>query len=233
MLPICRSLLSSPRLLFPRERISFDLSLYLVANRPSFRDERVFFSKILAGVKGGISCVQLRDHESDFNTAVTTALRLKQLLKGVPLFVNTRQCCAVALESGADGVFLEDGSCYKEARTILGQRAIIGTSIKTLTAALAIKNDPDIDYLSFKIDRSKSTCPRNDEIWDLEEFEKTRPLLPHRIVAIGGITLSNAASIYQRLQKGDGLAMAGGLMNSEDPRQTAQSIHEIYQQLRK
>ena len=62
MVPICRSMSSWSRLPIPRGGIPFDLSLYLVANRPSFQDESLFFSKIMSAVKGGVSCVQFRDH---------------------------------------------------------------------------------------------------------------------------------------------------------------------------
>jgi|GEM_PF-5674166 len=62
------------RLCFPRERLFYNLSLYLVANRPSFQDESLFFLKIQEAVRGGVSCVQLRDHKSDYPTCLTRIL---------------------------------------------------------------------------------------------------------------------------------------------------------------
>src|SRR6267154_2384378 len=81
-----------------KERLPFDLSLYLVANRPSFQDESQFFSKIMKSVKGGVSCVQLRDHKNDFATTLKTAARLKKMLQyeGIPLFINTLKLIEVA-----------------------------------------------------------------------------------------------------------------------------------------
>jgi hypothetical protein len=80
---------STSRLHFPTERLHCDLSLYLVANQPSFSDKHVFFSKIQDAVRGGLSCVQLRDHQSDYPASLKIASRLKELLKEVPLFINT------------------------------------------------------------------------------------------------------------------------------------------------
>ena len=100
MSPIRRSFLPS--------RLPFGLSLYLVANRPSFPDEKLFFSKIMESVKGGVSCVQLRDHQSDFASALKTAARLRDMLKGIPFFINTLKPFEVARAVHADGVYLEE-----------------------------------------------------------------------------------------------------------------------------
>ena len=126
MSPICRSVYSSCRfglqLIAKRfyskdcisnlvkKRLPFDLSLYLVANRPSFQDESLFFSKIMKSVEGGVSCVQLRDRR-DLTSTLKTATHLKTMLqdKGVPLFINTSHLFEVAQAVSADGVYLEEG----------------------------------------------------------------------------------------------------------------------------
>lgn len=51
-------------------RTHCNLSLYLVANKPSFPDERLLFLKIQEAVRGGVTCVQLWDHKSDFSTSL-------------------------------------------------------------------------------------------------------------------------------------------------------------------
>lgn len=107
------------RLHFPRKRLSCNLSLYLVANRPSFQDEHLFFSKIQEAVKGGVSCVQLRDHRSDYPTSLKIASRLKKILNKVPLFINTLESIKLAQMIDAEGVYLEEGISYSEARRIL------------------------------------------------------------------------------------------------------------------
>jgi thiamine-phosphate diphosphorylase len=168
MLPIYRSISFCNRLHVPKERLHFDLSLYLVANRPSFQDENLFFSKIMESVKGGVSCVQLRDHKSDFSSIVRTATHLKQMLKGTPLFINTLRSFEVVLAVDADGIFLEEKFSHSEARKLLGRKIVIGIPVKTMTEVAAAAQNNEIDYLSVKVSPSKRTCPRNDALWGME-----------------------------------------------------------------
>lgn len=213
-------------------RIALDLSLYLVANRPSFQNERLFFSKIRRAVRGGVSCVQLRDHTSDFKTALKTAKALKAVLGRTPLFINTRHSFEIAQAVHADGVYLEESIPYSEARKYLGAKAIIGVPVKTLEDVHAVKLNPDIDYLSVKIAPSKRTCPRNNAIWGLDGLRTIRASLPHRIVVIGGLNLECAESAYREIRPDDGIAMAGGIMAEDDPYQTAKKIQAICRRIR-
>ena len=215
------------RLHFPKERLCCNLSLYLVANLPSFQDEHLFFSKIQEAVRGGVSCVQLRDHRSDYPTSLKIASRLKEMLSKVPLFINTIESIKVAQSIGAEGVYLEEGISHYEARSILGEKAIIGVPIKTMNDVLTVGQTNAIDYLSVKVSPSKRTCPKNDVLWGLEGLRKIRLLSPQRIVAIGGLNLDCVESIYRNLRSDDGVAMAGGLMAEDDPYLTAQKIQAI------
>ncbi len=223
---------ASNGLAHPKLRLPFNLSLYLVANQPSYPDEQLFLLKIKESVKGGVSCVQFRNHKSDFSTVVTTAARLKQLLKGVPLFINTLDSIKVAQSVGAEGVYLEDNSAYSEARLLLGEEAIIGISVKTREDVQALEQTDAVDYLSVKVSASKRTCPRNDALWGLEGLREVRSLSSHRIVAIGGINGESAKSVYKELHSTDGIAMAGGLMEENDPSLTAERIRAILQEVR-
>lgn len=207
----------------------FDLTLYLVANRPSFEDENLFFSKISDAVQGGVTCVQLRDHQSDPYTILKTATHLRNILKGTPLFINTLEPFQITQAVNADGVYLEEPFSYSKARSLLGPRAIIGVPVKTMEEVAAVAECREIDYLSVKIAPSKWTCPVNHQIWGLEGLQEVCAITPHRIVAIGGINLAWVESVYRELRFGDGIAMAGGLMCERDPYNTAAKIQAIRQ----
>ena len=219
------------RSMLPGGRSAFDLSLYLVANRPSFQDENLFFSKIKSAVKGGVSCVQLRDHKNDFSETIRIALRLKHMLKGVPLFINTLQSFDLFHAVNADGIYLEDRFPYSEARKLLGKKAILGTSVKTMEDITALGQTEEIDYISVKVSASKKTCPRNDQLWGMEGLCNVRAMTSYRIVAIGGLDLSCVAPVYRKLRSDDGIAMAGGLMEEKNPDLTAQKIQSIRQKI--
>lgn len=229
MSAICRQVALLSRLHFPKERLSCNLSLYLVANRPSFQDECLFFSKIQEAVRGGVSCVQLRDHRSDFSTSLKIAIRLKEMLGSTPLFINTLEPVKTASAVGAEGIYLEEGGSPAEARRILGEKAMIGVPVKTLDEVNAAGQTNVIDYLSVKLFPSKRTCAKNDALWGIEGLEEVRRLSSHRIVAIGGLDWKWAATVYRLLRSDDGIAMAGGLMGEDDPCLTAQRIQAMRQ----
>ncbi len=228
MSAICRSAL------FPIRTRTFDLSLYLVANRPSFQDEGLFVAKIMEAVKGGVSCVQFRDHSNNFATTLKTARVLKKMLQdlGVPFIVNTLESIELALAIQADGVYLEETFPYPKARILLGNKAIIGMPVKTKEEVMAAIQISEIDYLSVKIFPSKRTCPKNDALWGMDGLQDILKISPHPIVAIGGINLESAESVYKQLRINDGIAMAGGIMGEEDPCATAQKIQAMRQKIR-
>lgn len=209
-------------------------TLYLVADKPSFPNLRLYLTKIQEAVNGGVTCVQLRDYKSDFPTVLKTARPLKEMLKGkkVPLIINTLETIKVAQAIQADGVFLEEAHCFHEARRLLGNKSIIGVSVKTMDDLLMVRETNQIDYLSFKIAPSKLTCKRNDLIWDIEEVRKILVSCLHQVVLIGGLNKKLAKAIYRLLRPGyDGLAMAGGVMREEDTYQAAHEIQAIWKEV--
>lgn len=217
------------RIPFPKERLFCDLSRYLIANRPSFSEEH-FFSKVQDAVRGGVSCVQLRDHTNDVLTILRTAERLKEICKSIPLFINTLEAIKVAKMTKAQGIYLEKGPFF-EARKILGEKAVIGIPIKTLEEVRAVGQINAIDYLSVKVFASKKTCLKNDQLWGMEGLRKVRTSSPHRLVAVGGINLESIEMIYKELDFDDGIAMASGLM--DDPCFSVQKMVDVQKKVRK
>lgn len=232
MLSISRSIFSYNFSSVSKVRHSVDLSLYLVANRPSYPDETLFLSKIKESVQGGVSCVQLRDHQNSYAAILRVAKHLKQILKGTPLFINTLHSLQVAQAIEAEGIYLEEKIPYSEVRKVLGQKIIIGIPVKTMNEVLVAQENKNIDYLSVKVFSSKKTCAKNDLLWGIEGLRNIRQLSTHRLVAIGGLQLEYAESIYRELHFNDGIAMASGLMEEENPYATAQKICTIGQRIR-
>jgi thiamine-phosphate pyrophosphorylase len=154
------------------------------------------------------------------------------MLKGVPFFINTLRPVEVAKAVGADGVNLEEKFSYSEARKILGSNAIIDIPVKTMDEVVAAGQMSEIDYLSVKVLPSKRTCPKNDAIWGLEGLQRVRDFSRHRVVAIGGLNLEGVAPVYEILHFDDGIALAGGLMEEDDPFATTQKIQAVRQKVR-
>src|SRR5882762_4881813 len=98
-------------------------------------------------VAGGATLIQLRDKKGDTRQMIDRARAVKSALAGtgVPLVINDR--ADVALIAEADGVHVgQDDMRAEDARRLLGPKAIIGLSIKTVALANAAPLDV-LDYV--------------------------------------------------------------------------------------
>ena len=89
-------------------------------------------------VAGGATLIQLRDKYGSTRRMIEEARSIKAVLAGtgVPLVINDR--VDVALAAGADGVHVgQDDMPAEEARRLLGPKAIIGLSVKSVALANA------------------------------------------------------------------------------------------------
>ena len=199
---------------------SFDLSLYLVTERTCVKNENDFLYKAERAIKGGVTCLQLRDRNENLQASIQTAHRLKKLMEnsGVPLLINNR--VDVALAVNADGVHLgQKDFPYHEARRLLGEKSIIGITVETLDDVRAAE-DLDIDYLGVQLFPSINTKPNSPSWWGIDGIRKIKEISRHRLVAIGGVTLDNLESIntvLDLMKEKDGVAMVGQLWRSDDP----------------
>src|SRR5205823_12978010 len=97
-------------------------------------------------VAGGATLIQLRDKYGSTRRMIEEARSIKAVLAGtgVPLVINDR--VDVALAAGADGVHVgQDDMPAEAARRLLGRKAIIGLSVKSVALANAAPLDV-IDY---------------------------------------------------------------------------------------
>src|SRR5262249_11966398 len=105
-------------------------------------------AELAASIADSATLVQLRDKQGSTRTMVEKARALRAVLepKDIPLLVNDRVDVALAAE--ADGVHIgQDDIAPVDARLLLGRRAIIGLSVKTLEQARSAPLDL-LDYVA-------------------------------------------------------------------------------------
>lgn len=183
-----------------------------------------------AVVGGGATLVQLRDKLSDTRRLVEEARAIKAALEptGVPLLINDR--VDVALAAGADGVHVgADDMAVKDARRLLGSKAVIGLSIKTIAQAEAAPVDL-VDYVGIGgvfATSSKDNPNPPIGIYGLARiagvFRQRAPKLP--LVAIAGINASNAKDVIDA--GADGIAVISALSLETDPAAAARKLRSI------
>jgi thiamine-phosphate pyrophosphorylase len=161
---------------------------------------------------GGARLIQLRDKQLPAYEFCEQARQSRTIARRyqAKLIINDRIDVALAIES--DGVHLgQDDLPVGAARHLLPQTAIIGFSTHNLIQAEAASKLP-IDYLAVGPIFSTQTKTDPDPVLGLEALAQIR----HRIgrlplVAIGGITLENAAGVLEA--GADSVAMVSALVS--------------------
>lgn len=208
-------------------RRSFNPSLLLIANKPSFPgSEKLFFSRIQAAVKGGVTCVQLKDHINDLATTIETAHRLKTMLNGVPLLINTLHPLEVIQAVGAEGIFLENDFPYAEARNFIGKAGIIGAFAKKIEDIDPLERTGKLDFISMQV----FPCIGSDSPLGMEGLNYLLANTPLTTIAVGGLNPSNVEPVYRLLRNRGGVAV-GSLITQEDITKVAQKIKAIHQKV--
>jgi thiamine-phosphate pyrophosphorylase len=171
-----------------------------------------------AAVRGGVTCVQLREKSLDTRAFVERARALKALLQGtgVPLLINDR--LDVALACGADGVHVgQSDMCPADVRRWMPQ-ALLGLSIESPDQLAAAEHEP-VDYYGVSPVFATATKPDAAPALGLDGLRALRARTHRPLVAIGGIQLSNAAEVVAA--GADGLAVVSALCAAADPADVA------------
>jgi thiamine-phosphate pyrophosphorylase len=186
-------------------------------------------------VAGGATLIQLRDKHGTTRRMIEQARAIKAALagSGVPLVVNDR--VDVALVAEADGVHVgQDDMRVEDARRLLGPRAIIGLSIKSVALANAAPID-QLDYVGVGgvyATTSKDNPDPPIGVAGLRDivaaFRKRRRDLP--ICAIAGIDAGNAAPVIAA--GADGVAVISALSMQADPEAAARELRRVVDRAR-
>ena len=203
-----------------------DYSLYLVTDR-ALSLGRSTVEVVRAAIRGGVSCVQLREKGCSTREFMDEARLLKALLAGtgVPLFINDR--LDVALAAGADGVHLgQNDLAIADARRLVGNRMIIGISAESVADAVRAEAE-GADYIGaspvFTTPTKTDTAPP----LGLDGLRAIRRAVQLPLVAIGGINADNAAQVLRA--GADGLAVVSAIVSAPCPRTAAAGLRQRIQ----
>ncbi len=188
--------------------------LYLVTDR-DLCGGRPLEKVVLASVRGGAACVQIREKTLSTRAFIEEALRIRDILAPfrVPLVINDRVDVALAVK--ADGVHVgQDDMPYETARSLLGPAALIGLSVETwedVERAQAL----DVNYLGVSPVFETPTKTDTRGSWGLEGLAKIRAFSRHPLVAIGGLNLYNAEAVVRA--GADAVAVVSAVCAAPDP----------------
>ena len=188
------------------------LRLYAVTDR-SWTGRQTLTQQVEAALRGGATCVQLREKEMERDALVALARELKALCAryGVPLLINDD--AALALEVDADGVHVgQEDMAAQEARRLIGPDRILGVTAKTVEQALAAQA-AGADYLGSGAIFGSAT-KRNARPMTRELLQSICKSVSIPVVAIGGISRENIASLADTGIRG--AAIVSGIFAAPD-----------------
>jgi thiamine-phosphate pyrophosphorylase len=173
-----------------------------------------------AAIRGGAGMVQYRVKRALEPIREVTGLLELCRRAGVPLIVNDDVELAAAV--GADGVHLgRDDVSLRQARQRLGTKAIIGVSCYNDVQRAALAVAESADYVAFGRFFPSRTKP-NAPCADPATLTAAKATLAVPIVAIGGITVDNAAPLLKA--GADWLAVIEGVFGGGDPERAARAF---------
>ena len=169
-------------------------------------------------LEGGAGILQIR-HKAHWTRGFFDAANVVARLcreGGADLVVNDRADFAMLLDAGLH--LGQDDLTPRDARRIAGFERIIGYSSHN-PAQLAAAGGEPVDYVALGPIFATGTKRNPDPVVGVDELRRLRPLTEKPLVAIGGITLENAAEVLRA--GADSVAVIAGLFPENA---TAQSL---------
>ncbi len=201
--------------------------LYAITDR-SWLGDKTLTMQVEEALKGGSTCIQLREKELDEETFLKEAFEIKELcLKyKVPFMINDN--VQLAIKCGADGIHV--GQSDMEAanvRGLIGEDMILGVSAQTVEQAVdAEKNGAD--YLGVGAVFTTSTKLDADFV-SHEALKAICEAVSIPVVAIGGITKENLLDL-----KGtgiDGVSLISAIFASDNIEMQTKELLKLSKQV--
>lgn len=199
------------------------LLLYAVTDR-RWTGKKSLYEQVEDALRGGVTCVQLREKELDDAAFLKEAVEIKALCQryDVPLIINDN--VDVALACGADGVHLgQNDLAASDVRRRVGKNFIIGVTARTVAQARAAQL-AGADYLGsgaiFGTLTKKDALPMTREM-----LTQICNAVAIPVVAIGGVQLSNIRELAGIPISGT--AILSGIFAQQDITATCHALHTV------
>jgi thiamine-phosphate pyrophosphorylase len=186
---------------------------------------QVLFDKAEAALAGGCHWLQYRDKTTDSIRREREARQLLDLCNtyGAKLIINDDVALAGAI--GAHGVHVgQDDVDAATARAQLGDDAIVGVTCHARLNLALDAQRAGASYVAFGRFFTSNTKP-GAQAATLDVLTQAKHALTVPIVAIGGITLHNAAQVIAA--GADTLAVCGSLFDCPTPAVRARAFCEL------
>lgn len=199
------------------------MCLYAVTDR-AWVGKQTLLEQVEDALKGGVTCVQLREKELEKEKFLEEALEMKKLCTKyqIPFIINDN--VEIALKCKADGIHV--GQSDMEAgnvRKLAGEHMIIGVSVRTVEEALAAEK-AGADYLGVGAMFPTSTKLDAADV-SYETLKEICNTVTIPVVAIGGINKNNIQELAGT--GADGIALVSAIFAAENIEETCKELKSI------
>lgn len=197
--------------------------LYAVTDR-SWVGKQTLYEQVESALRGGVTCLQLREKELDEAAFLEEAVEMKKLCAkyGVPFIINDN--VQIALKCGADGVHVgQSDMAAGNVRKTVGDKMIVGVSAQTVEQALAAQA-AGADYLGVGAVFPTSTKSDAREV-SHQTLKEICAAVDIPVTAIGGINKSNMAELSGTGV--DGVALVSAIFAAEDIEEECKTLKKL------
>jgi thiamine-phosphate pyrophosphorylase len=198
--------------------------LYPIVDASCFREYAALFAAAEELVAAGCTLLQYRDKSGNARQMLYEARELRARLgPSIKLIMNDR--ADLCLAAGFDGLHLgQDDLLPESARRIIGSGPDRWLGLSTHNPEqLAEADKTSADYLAIGPVFATASKANPDPVVGLEGLRRARELTCKPLVAIGGITRSNARSVIDA--GADSVAVISDLLR--DPRKSAEEFLKV------
>lgn len=204
-----------------------NMLLYAVTDR-AWTQTLSLYEQIELALKGGTTCLQLREKELSDEEFLLEAIATKKLCEQykIPFIINDN--VQVAISSGADGIHVGQSDMQAQnVRQMIGSDMILGVSVQTVEQAILAQSQ-GADYLGVGAVFSTSTKADADAV-SHKTLKEICDSVNIPVVAIGGIYKHN---IMQLKGSGvDGVALVSAIFARDDIEKECKELYTLSQNM--
>ena len=201
--------------------------LYAVTDR-AWTGKQTLYQQVEAALRGGVTCVQLREKDLAEALFLQEARELRGLCRQykVPFIVNDNVDIAIACK--ADGVHVgQEDLAAGEVRRRIGDEMILGVSVHTVEEARQAVRD-GADYLGLGAVFPTSTKTDADPM-SREILRAICDAVDVPVVAIGGINRDNLLRLAGCGV--DGVALVSAIFSAEDVEGACRDLRALSEEM--
>ncbi len=190
-----------------------DMMLLYAVTNSKLVSKQPLIEQVESALKGGITCLQLREKDLDEESFLSEAIQMKKLCEkyNVPLIINDN--VNIAIQCKANGVHVGQSDMeVSEVRKLVGDNIIIGVSAHTVEEAKKAEAS-GADYLGVGAIYETTTKPDATFV-SLDELKRICSSVKIPVVAIGGMDKNTIPKLSRTGV--DGFAMVSAIFSPDD-----------------